>query len=49
MIRTEDENLLHILTRCSTYTEERKKYYCPIKETVIGGSVQMLGRLISIT
>ena len=36
LCRTEDENLLHILTRCPAYTEERKNYYCSIKETVTG-------------
>ena len=57
LCRTEDENLLHILTRCPAYTEERKKYYCPIKETVISriganawqthfNNIETIGKLI---
>ena len=57
LCRTEDENLLHILTRCPAYTEERKIYYSPIKETVIGriganawqthfNNIETIGKLI---
>ena len=57
LCRTEDENLLYILTRYPAYTEERKIYYSPIKETVFGrigvnawqthfNNIETIGKLI---
>ena len=57
LCRTEDDNLLHILTRCPAYTEERNILYCPIKEAEIGriganawqthfNNIETIGKLI---